>query len=118
MPRSCLAADRGGIGRPTFGRQACLPTGRRAKLNLIMIYVYAISSKNFNYIYVGMTANIENRIFRHNSGRERTTKPYIPYLLLYVEECNNRIEARIREKYWKSGIGKEKLRELRSNLNY
>ena len=63
-----------------------------------------------------MTANIENRIFRHNNGRERTTKPYIPFLLLYVEECNNRIEARIREKYWKSGIGKEKLRELRSKL--
>jgi len=66
-----------------------------------------------NYIYVGMTIDIEARIIRHNGGREKTTKPYIPFQLIYSEKCENRIEARKREKYWKSGIGKEQLRKLK-----
>jgi len=81
-----------------------------------MIFVYAISSINFNYIYVGMTADIEERFRRHNKGREKTTRPYAPFILLYTEECKDRMEARIREKYWKSGIGKEKLRVLKNRI--
>jgi len=79
-----------------------------------MFYVYALSSIKHNYIYVGLTHNLDNRIKRHNDGRERTTRFYKPFELIFSEECNSRIEARIREKYWKSGIGKEKLRSLRN----
>ena len=75
--------------------------------------VYAISSIERNYIYVGLTSNLEERIIRHNSGYERTSKPYAPFQLIYTEECSNRLEARQREKYWKSGIGKERLRAIR-----
>ncbi len=60
-----------------------------------------------------MTIDIEGRYNRHNSGREKITKPYIPFRLIYTEKCENRIEARKREKYWKSGVGKEQLRILR-----
>ncbi|MGB5818521.1 MAG: GIY-YIG nuclease family protein [Saonia sp.] len=44
-----------------------------------------------------MTVNVDTRINRHNKGRERTTKPYIPFRLIYAEKCENRIEARKRE---------------------
>ena len=81
-----------------------------------MFYVYAISSLNHNYIYVGLTQNVENRVKRHNDGRERTTKYYRPFVLIYTEVCNTRLEARVREKYWKSGVGKEKLKKLRALL--
>ena len=81
-----------------------------------MFYVYAISSLKHNYIYVGMTKSIEVRLKRHNDGRERTTKFYKPYELIFSEVCNSRPEARIREIYWKSGIGKEQLRSLRDSL--
>lgn len=81
-----------------------------------MYYVYAISSKNHKYIYVGLTSDIELRIKRHNDGRERTTRFYRPFELIYSEECNSRPEARIREKYWKSGIGKEQLKKIRNSL--
>ncbi|QVY64645.1 GIY-YIG nuclease family protein [Polaribacter sp. Q13] len=80
-----------------------------------MFYVYAISSIAKNYIYVGLTSNLNERIKRHNGLRERTTKFYAPFKLIYVEEVKTRIEARVREKYWKSGIGKEKLRSLRDS---
>jgi len=57
---------------------------------------------------------LESRIARHNKGYEKTTKPYCPFVLLFSEQVNTRTDAREREKYWKSGIGKEKLRRLRS----
>ncbi len=78
-----------------------------------MFWVYALSSLKRNYIYVGLTSNLTRRIKRHNSVRERITKPYAPFELLYSEIIETRIEAREREKYWKSGVGKEKLREIR-----
>ena len=79
-----------------------------------MFWVYAISSLNRSYIYVGLTSGLESRIARHNKGYEKTTKPYCPFVLLFSEQVNTRTDAREREKYWKSGIRKEKLRRLRS----
>jgi len=78
-----------------------------------MIWIYALSSQTRNYIYVGMTSNLDRRIQEHNSGKERTTKAYRPFKLLYIEQCRDRVTGRKREKYWKSGVGKEKLRQLR-----
>lgn len=79
-----------------------------------MFYIYAISSLKRNYIYIGMTIDIKVRIKRHNNGNERTTKAYRPFELIFTESVDgDRIEARKREKYWKSGIGKERLRKIR-----
>ena len=71
-----------------------------------MYYLYAISSTKRNYIYVGITSNIERRLNQHNSGYNKTTKSYRPFELIYQEELGTRIEARKREKYFKSGIDK------------
>jgi putative endonuclease len=72
-----------------------------------MYYVYIIQSINRNYIYVGISDNAERRISHHNLGYNRTTKPYLPFRIIAIEEFPNRKEARLREKYLKSGIGKE-----------
>lgn len=81
-----------------------------------MVWVYAISSVVRNYIYVGMTKDVDARLARHNKGREKITKPYAPFQLIYTEVCANRVKAREREKYWKSGIGKQKLRDIRDQI--
>ena len=78
-----------------------------------MFYVYAIKSVNRNYIYVGLSNNIERRLEEHNKGENRSTKAYAPFILIYKEEHLTRIEARKREKYLKSGIGKEFLKSLK-----
>ena len=78
----------------------------------MMFYVYAIKSQTRNYIYVGLTGNLENRLSRHNKGYEKTTRAYRPFELIYKEECVERKTARKREKYLKSGVGKEFLRTL------
>ena len=81
-----------------------------------MFHIYAISSEIKNYIYVGMSEDVEKRVLRHNSGREKTTRPYKPFKLIFTECVSaDRKEVRKREKYWKSGIGKEKLRNIRDN---
>jgi len=83
-----------------------------------MFYIYALSSIERNYIYVGMSRHIDDRIKRHQSGREKTTRAYRPFNVIYTEALDvKRIEARKREKYWKSSIGKEKLRQIRDDLN-
>ena len=77
-----------------------------------MYKVYAIRSKIKNYIYVGLTTNLEKRLKQHNKGYTKSTKPFRPFEIIYFEEVETRILARKRKKYFKSGIGKEFLRKL------
>ena len=83
-------------------------------------FVYAIVSLKNRQIYVGMSQNIERRIIEHNSGHTKSTRAYIPWELFFTENANGSKQARSREKYWKSGIGKEKLKIIlsTSNINY
>lgn len=74
-------------------------------------FVYAISSLKDHRIYVGMSANIDKRVLEHNSGKVFSTKGFRPWVLIFFEDCGvDRKYARAREKYWKSGTGKEKLK--------
>ena len=65
-----------------------------------------------------MTVDLKSRVNRHNEGREKTTRAYRPFVLIYSEIVDDsRVEARKREKYWKSGIGKERLKQIRTKYN-
>ncbi len=77
-----------------------------------MIFVYAIRSLSRNYIYVGMTNDPERRLTEHNNGENKSTKAYKPFTLIYKEVFPDRTTARVKEKYLKSGIGKEFLKSL------
>ena len=62
-----------------------------------MFYVYLIrSQKDFIY-YIGQTAEINERVVRHNSGFVPSTKTRIPWILVGFEEYPTREEARWRE---------------------
>ena len=77
-----------------------------------MYCVYALKSIHRNYIYVGLTSSLPRRIAEHNNGHEKTTRSYAPFKLIYSEKAVDRPAARLREKYFKSGAGKEYLRSL------
>ena len=79
-----------------------------------MITVYAISSEKRNYIYVGLTNDLDRRLEEYSSAKNRTTRPYRPFRLIHTEMYKTRTEARTREKYLKSGVGKEYLKKLAS----
>ena len=72
-----------------------------------MWYIYVISSQARRYMYVGLTNNLRERLVTHRNGYNKTTKPYRPFRLIHFEKFSTRLEARKKEKYLKSGIGKE-----------
>ena len=78
-----------------------------------MIIVYAIKSLIRNYIYAGMTNDLARRLIEHNNGENKSTKAYKPFILIYSETFPNRVSARAKEKFLKSGVGKEFLRSLK-----
>ncbi len=49
----------------------------------------------------------------HNNGENRSTKACKPFVLIYTEQYLIRAEARKREKYLKSGVGKEFLKAIK-----
>ena len=77
-----------------------------------MFYVYVLKSTLRNYIYVGLTNDVNRRVNQHNNKRERITRAYAPFEIMLIEEYDSRAEARKREKYLKSGFGKEYLKNL------
>lgn len=76
-----------------------------------MFYTYVLKSRDFSKYYVGHTEEIVKRLDEHNSGKTRSIKAYIPYDLIYFERFETRKEAVRREKYFKSGSGREYLKE-------
>src|SRR5690606_23610030 len=92
-----------------------LSVGRQALRHFIffqMIYVYAIRSLNKDYIYVGMTNDIDRRFRQHNKGYNKITQPYLPYKLIYSRSFSDRRQARQHEKAMKSSTGKRMLYKI------
>ena len=54
--------------------------------------------KNNNRFYVGMRANIQQRIKDNNLGRNKSTKAYRPWTIVHKEDFQNRTDARKRKK--------------------
>ena len=77
-----------------------------------MIFIYVIKSKVKKFRYIGITNNINRRIFEHNNGKNKSTKAYTPFDLVLKEEYHNYPEARVREKFLKSGKGREFLDKI------
>jgi len=77
-----------------------------------MITVYAIISEVNGDIYVGIAEDDDRRLKEHNAGKNRYTKGLRPWTNLYKELQPDWKAARKREKYFKSGVGKEFLKSL------
>jgi putative endonuclease len=86
--------------------------GRRGTEARVEDIVYVLQSDLDGGFYVGLTADVDRRLEQHNQGWQRSTKGRRPWKLRLTEQCGNRAEARAREKYWKSGQGRERLRVL------
>ncbi len=75
-----------------------------------MWFAYALQSCRDGGLYIGMTSDIERRIKEHNGGYNQSTRSRVPFTLIYSEQCASRGEAREREKYLKSGQGRNFLK--------
>ena len=75
-------------------------------------FVYVLESEIDGRLYIGQTSDIEKRLTEHNSGKTKSTKGYKPWKLVYFETFETRDEALLREKYFKTGSGREFLKDL------
>ncbi len=77
-----------------------------------MYYVYLLKSKYHRKSYIGCTDNIERRLDEHNAGKSYYTKRFKPWMLIKSWTCNSHSEARQKERYYKSGIGRRELKKI------
>ena len=75
-----------------------------------MFSVYVLRSLKNGRFYTGFTGNFSRRIIEHNSGKSLYTKLTKPFELVYVEEFVIKSEALKREKFFKTGKGRELLK--------
>ena len=82
---------------------------------LIEIKVYVLHSTSFDRKYVGMTSDVDRRLKQHNAGETKSTKPYLPWRVVYFESFETYEKGREREKYFKSAAGRIFLKKILSN---
>lgn len=75
-----------------------------------MYYTYVLQSKKDGRFYTGSTGDLRKRFEEHTLGRVISTKNRGPFELTYYEACLDEHDARDREKYLKSGMGKRYLK--------
>ena len=57
--------------------------------------------------YIGHTANLEDRLNRHNEGRSKYTKHGVPWVVVYSKTFETRSEAYQHETYIKKQKSKD-----------
>ena len=79
--------------------------------------VYILFSKNCSKTYTGFTSNLIERFKSHNVlGVKGYTIKYRPWEVIYVEFFTSKANALRKEKFLKTGIGREFIKELISSL--
>jgi putative endonuclease len=76
--------------------------------------VYILESLKGHQHYVGLSANVERRVKKHNAGKVRSTKSRRPCHLIFQEFIGSLQEARKRKKHFKSAAGRKYLEKLLS----
>jgi putative endonuclease len=59
----------------------------------MLYYAYILQSLKDRKYYIGSTSEVAERLNFHNSGRQRSTKNRIPFILIYSEELPNKEEG-------------------------
>jgi putative endonuclease len=77
-----------------------------------MFSVYVLRSGKTGRLYVGSCADLADRLRRHNAGESPATKHGLPWTLIYEEQLSTRAMACTRERYFKTGRGRDELNRL------
>lgn len=76
-----------------------------------MWYCYILQSLKNRRLYAGHTSDLRRRFKEHNNGEGgKYTKDNRPWKLIYYEAYINKQDATQAEKFYKSGYGKEVLK--------
>ena len=67
-----------------------------------MFFVYILEAEISKRYYIGQTENLQERLRRHNEGKNLSTKAYIPWQLKWWKEFESRSESVKAERKLKS----------------
>ncbi len=102
------AADAGSSPVPATTKPGSAGLFYFMAINMEEYVVYVLNSENFDKRYIGYTSSLINRFKSHNIlGTKGWTIKYRPWKVLYVEFFRTKQEAITREKFLKSGQGRE-----------
>jgi putative endonuclease len=80
--------------------------------------VYILFSLKDLLLYTGFTTNLEQRLVHHNAGHTKSTANRRPLQLVFCEFYLFEADARKREDYFKTSMGKKAIKfMLASTLN-
>ncbi len=78
-------------------------------------YVYIMASKRYGTLYIGVTNNINRRVYEHKQGlADGFTKKYGVHTLVYCEETADIQAAIAREKTLKKWYRRQKISLIES----
>jgi putative endonuclease len=77
-----------------------------------MFSVYILHSQKDNKRYIGYTQNLERRLNENNNGICKSTKNRRPLKLVHTESFKTKSEAMQRERFFKTGKGREFLNTI------
>lgn len=72
-------------------------------------YVYVLHNPIKNFIYIGYSEDLKQRVASHKKGENKSTKAYAPLELIHYEAYKNITDAKRRELYLKSNRGRTTL---------
>jgi len=76
-----------------------------------MEYIYILKSDKDGKRYIGRTSKSPDiRLREHNSNKSKFTRGHQPWKLIYYEKFQSKKESQAREKFLKSGKGREWLK--------
>jgi putative endonuclease len=81
-------------------------------------FIYILTNKNNTVLYVGVTSDLQKRIWQHRNGlfKNAFTSKYNVYKLVHFEEYDSIESAIAREKQLKAGSRQKKI-DLINNKN-
>jgi len=75
-------------------------------------YIYMLRSPRTKWLYIGYTSDLRKRLAEHQSGKNYSTKKYLPVELIYYEAYSSKKDAVEREKTLKQyGSSVQKLKD-------
>ena len=71
-----------------------------------MFYTYILKSSKSLIFYYGSTSDLKKRVSEHNAGISKSTRPHLPWILVWYCGFPTKKQAEDFELYLKSGSGK------------
>jgi putative endonuclease len=72
-------------------------------------YVYVLRSSKTGNRHVGYCENLEQGLRWHNAGHSTATRHGVPWIMVWSEVFSSKPDAIIKERYYKTGAGRNVL---------